>query len=80
MAPPEPHSGPGFSATENSTTAVSLGYGKCQPWKSAWPPSKSDLAGVVESRGQMLLLDGTGGSGTVAVPNAVKLPPKPKEK
>lgn len=34
---------------------------------------------MAESRGQMLLLDGTGGSGTTAVPNAVTLPPKPKE-
>ena len=41
---------------------------------------KADLAGVTEPRGQMLLLDGTGGTGTVAVPNSVMLPPKSLEK
>lgn len=55
---------------------VPTAAGKSQPWRQAWPPRKTDLAGVTESRGQMLLLDGTGGSGTVAVPNAVMLEPK----
>lgn len=34
---------------------------------------------MAEAQGQMLLLDGTGGSGTKAVPNAVNLPPKPEK-
>ena len=50
--------------------------GKTQPWKAAWPPRRSDLQDVAEAQGQMLLLDGTGGSGTKAVPNAVYLPPE----
>ena len=50
--------------------------GKTQPWKRAWPPRRADLQDVAEAQGQMLLLDGTGGSGTKAVPNAVSLPPK----
>ena len=62
----------------SSIDPVPQGNGKAQPWKPAYPPTKQDLAGVVESKGQMLLLDGTGGSGTVAVPNSVMLPPKPK--
>lgn len=56
------------------------GNGKVQRWLGSYPPKKKDLAGVVESKGQMMLLDGTGGSGTVAVPNVVSLPPKPQEK
>jgi hypothetical protein len=60
-------------------STVPSSNGKRQPWVKAWPPGKDDLAGVVEKEGQMLLLDGTGGSGTTAVPNAVTLPPKPKE-
>jgi hypothetical protein len=63
-----------------SIPAVPSDNGKKQPWQQAWPPKKADLAGVTESRGQMLLLDGTGGSGTVAVPNSVMLPPKSLEK
>lgn len=63
----------------NSTSAVPSANGKSQPWKQVWPPKSAELAGVVESRGQMLLLDGTGGSGTVAVPNSVMLPPKTQE-
>jgi hypothetical protein len=50
--------------------------GKKQPWTAVWPPAKKNLQDVAESEGQMLLLDGTGGSGTKAVPNAVYLPPK----
>jgi hypothetical protein len=50
--------------------------GKTQPWRAVWPPAKTDMQDVAESEGQMLLLDGTGGSGTKAVPNAVHLPPK----
>ena len=63
-----------------SIDPVPSGNGKAQPWKQVYPPAKEGLAGVVESKGQMLLLDGTGGSGTVAVPNAVMLPPKSQEK
>ena len=61
------------------SSAVPCGNGKSQPWKQVWPPRDSNLAGVAETRGQMLLLDGTGGSGTTAVPNSVTLPPKPQE-
>jgi hypothetical protein len=50
--------------------------GKSQPWTAVWPPAKVDLQDVAESEGQMLLLDGTGGAGTKAVPNSVYLPPK----
>lgn len=57
---------------------IPSGNGKSQPWIQEWPPRKPDLAGVVETRGQILLLDGTGGSGTIAVPNAVTLLPKTK--
>ena len=53
--------------------------GKAQLWRSAWPPNDGELKAAVELEGQLLLLDGTGGSGTVAVPNAVYLPPKDKE-
>jgi hypothetical protein len=62
----------------SSIDPVPSGNGKAQPWKKVFPPAKEDLAGVVESKGQILLLDGTGGSGTVAVPNSVMLSPKPK--
>ena len=55
---------------------VPASNGKSQPWKEAWPPRRLDLQDVAEAQGQMLLLDGTGGSGTKAVPNAVHLPPK----
>lgn len=58
---------------------VPISNGKTQPWKDAWPPRKLDLPDVAESQGQILLLDGTGGSGTKAVPNAVYLPPKPEK-
>lgn len=55
--------------------------GKVQPWRSAWPPSVKNqtVKPVSEAKGELLLLDGTGGSGTVAVPNAVYLPPKDME-
>jgi hypothetical protein len=64
----------------HSASSFPSGNGKIQPWKQVYPPKKEGLPGVAESKGQMLLLDGTGGSGTVAVPNSVMLPPKPQEK
>lgn len=63
----------------SSISAVPHANGKSQPWIKVYPPRADDLQGVVESKGAMLLLDGTGGSGTVAVPNAVTLPPKSQE-
>ena len=63
-------------ASKASLVEVPASNGKSQPWKEAWPPRRSDLQDVAEAQGQMLLLDGTGGSGTKAVPNAVYLPPK----
>ena len=68
--------GCGIPASKTSLIDVPSSNGKTQPWKEAWPPRKADLQDVAEARGQMLLLDGTGGSGTKAVPNAVNLPPK----
>ena len=67
--------------TTAATTSPDLpgSNGKAQPWKQEWPPRTTDLVGVAEQRGQMLLLDGTGGSGTIAVPNNVILPPKSLE-
>ena len=66
--------------SSNTIAPIPSGNGKTQPWKAVYPPIKENLIGVVEAKGQMLLLDGTGGSGTVAVPNTVVLPPKPKPK
>jgi hypothetical protein len=59
-----------------SLPAVPESHGKSQPWKGEWPPQDTQAEPVVESKGELLLLDGTGGSGTPAVPNAVNLPPK----
>lgn len=75
----QPKSNP--QAFSSASDSIPSGKGKSQPWKDheQWPPKQTDLVGVTESRGQLLLLDGTGGSGTVAVPNAVTLPPKTKE-
>lgn len=67
------------STNNTSSVHIPQSNGKTQPWLKAYPPGKPDLKGVAESRGQILLLDGTGGSGTTAVPNAVSLPPKTKE-
>jgi hypothetical protein len=64
------------TSTMTSLPAVPKSHGKSQPWKSEWPPQESQAKPVVESKGELLLLDGTGGSGTPAVPNAVNLPPK----
>lgn len=55
------------------------GGGKAQPWRKAWPPTQTEPKAAVESKGQLLLLDGTGGSGTRAVPNSVFLPPEKRE-
>lgn len=63
---------------DNAKVLLPKCNGKNQPWATFWPPTTSNLAGVTETKGQMLLLDGTGGSGTTAVPNAVSIPPKPK--
>jgi hypothetical protein len=65
------------SASKSPFADVPLSNGKTQPWMKVWPPRRIGLEDVAESQGQMLLLDGTGGSGTKAVPNAVYLPPKP---
>ena len=67
------------STINTSAVHIPQSNGKTQPWLKAYPPQKQDLKGVAESRGQIMLLDGTGGSGTTAVPNAVSLPPKTKE-
>lgn len=53
--------------------------GKSQPWRTQWPPQKPDLKAAVDSQGQILLLDGTGGSGSAAMPGPVMLPPKTQE-
>jgi hypothetical protein len=65
-----------YDHTQAPFADVPHSNGKTQPWKGVWPPRRVGLQDVAESQGQMLLLDGTGGSGTKAVPNAVYLPPK----
>lgn len=72
----QPTHGCQIPASKASLVEVPSSNGKTQPWKEAWPPRRLDLQDVAEAQGQMLLLDGTGGSGTKAVPNAVYLPPK----
>ena len=72
----QPTHGCEIPASKSSLVEVPSANGKTQPWKAAWPPRRLDLQDVAEAQGQMLLLDGTGGSGTKAVPNAVYLPPK----
>ena len=67
------------SVTRQSTDSILCCNGKLQSWNQVYSLNKAHLAGVTESKGQMLLVDGTGGSGTVVVPNAVTLPPKSKE-
>jgi hypothetical protein len=65
-----------ISPSKSPFADVPFSNGKTQPWMKVWPPRRVGLEDVAESQGQMLLLDGTGGSGTKAVPNAVYLPPK----
>ncbi|KAM0707575.1 hypothetical protein Q7P35_004220 [Cladosporium inversicolor] len=75
----QPTHGCEITASKASLVEVPSANGKTQPWKAAWPPRRLGLQDVAEAQGQMLLLDGTGGSGTKAVPNAVYLPPKPEK-
>ncbi|EGP87057.1 unnamed protein product [Zymoseptoria tritici ST99CH_1A5] len=79
MAVPDACPNAAQSTANASAMHIPHANGKTQPWLNAYPPAKQDLVGVAESRGQMLLLDGTGGSGTTAMPNQVALPPKTKE-
>ena len=78
-AVPQPTHGCEIPTSRTSLVEVPSSNGKRQPWKEAWPPRKLDLQDVAEAQGQMMLLDGTGGSGTKAVPNAVYLPPKSED-
>lgn len=66
-----------FPPTQTLCIEVPLSNGKTQPWKNVWPPTKAKMRDVTEAKGQLLLLDGTGGSGSKAVPNNVFIPPKP---